>query len=102
MMIKLFVGNSHGIIVSQLKDEGGDLISGATVEGSILEMNGTEILNAKLTETEPGEYEGTFNDIDSLVSGNRYKIKITVIDGDRRGKFVEFVKAQRRPFKKYA
>lgn len=97
--LRLFVGNSHGLTVNNLRTEGGDLITGANVTARVDTRRGELVSEITMTESEAGLYEGTYTaGSGDLKAGDMYWVTVEVVDGGRRGEFSELIPASRREF----
>jgi hypothetical protein len=96
MNVRLFAENTHGIIVEDVRDSEGDLISGADVQFRVFDRQDNIVAQVQLGEVEPGEYAGTFTPNGDITPRNTYFTEITIVDGGVRAQFADYIKAERR------
>lgn len=101
--MSLFIGNDHRITLTGLKDEDGNLVTGATVTARLLEADAeTEVSGVSwpttLSDDGGGDYSGVLDDAASLEKGKAYYLEVKAVSGSTQAVWRQVQKAQFREF----
>jgi hypothetical protein len=101
-MADLLVGNTMEVTVSGLKDQDGNAVTGATVEVTVLDLQGTEVSGQSwpvtLSDDGGGDYSGELDSGISLTVGTTYEVRIEVSGVGAEAEWREYRQAKRRTF----
>lgn len=96
--MKLFVDTDLSLVLEKLTDQDNTKLSGATVEATIYELDGTTEVGGvtwpiTLSELEAGKYEGTIPWEADLKAGHSYEVVVTAEQGGAKKTWFERVPA---------
>lgn len=86
-MTTIYIGNDHTVSVTGLADGAGTIITGATVQCSLLKKLDRTVVGGGVTfplampEGAAGEYSATIDKSVGVVAGEKYYISITAVQG---------------------
>lgn len=99
----LFIDNDHRVKLTGLKDEGGDLVTGATVTMRLLESDAeTEVSGetwpVTFSDDGGGAYSAVLDDSVSVENGKIYYLEVSAVSSGAKAVWRQIEKAQYRPF----
>ncbi len=89
-----YLGNDHIVRLSNLSDQDGNAITGATVElVALVDASGADVGNVSLPITMPhvgaGTYEASLPNEASIDRGSKYLATVRAVSGDTQGEWEE-------------
>lgn len=99
----LYVGNDHRVEVTGLKDDDGNVITGATVTATVYESDGTTEVSGvtwpiTLSDEGSGTYGGTLSTDADIKENTRYIVNIKAVSGNTEALWRQNEPAIRRSF----